>query len=251
MKNKGFIKLYRSVLSRPELTDLLTEEGGTGFGTYMMILLYLSQCDDLEGLYTNAQLSALASQARKSRAYINHIICDFGLFEIEGKRFRDSFMIEYSPARIKRFAGEEIEKEIEKENKEKPGGVCQKDTRPEPTTPQPPHDGSEEDSHAGSLPDGTRCVIGPSAYETIDLEGVRHDSHGNTVPWWAPPQTDVYCGWSVVSDRWVPLDELDRQTEHDRRKSMPSENFMMRSAYTQLNQSQQQYIQDEARRTHI
>ena len=138
MKNKGFIKLYRSVLSRPELTDLLTEEGGTGFGTYMMILLYLSQCDDLEGLYTNAQLSALASQARKSRAYINHIICDFGLFEIEGKRFRDSFMIEYSPARTKRFAGEEIEKEIEKENKEKPGGVCQKDTRPEPTTPQPP-----------------------------------------------------------------------------------------------------------------
>ena len=137
MKNKGFIKLYRSVLSRPELTDLLTEEGGTGFGTYMMILLYLSQCDDLEGLYTNAQLSALASQARKSRAYINHIICDFGLFEIEGKRFRDSFMIEYSPARTKRFAGEEIEKEIEKENKEKPGGVCQKDTRPEPTTPQP------------------------------------------------------------------------------------------------------------------
>jgi hypothetical protein len=94
-------------------------------------------------------------------------------------------------------------------------------------------------------------VIGPSAYETIDLEGVRHDSHGNTVPWWAPPQTDVYSGWSVVSDRWVPLDELDRQTEHDRRKSMPSENFMMRSAYTQLNQSQQQYIQDEARRTHI
>lgn len=129
MKNHGFVKLYRSVLSKPELTDLLAEEGSTGFGTYLMVVLYLSQCDDCEGMFTNGQLSTLAVQAKKSRAYVRHIICDYGLFVIEGKRFRDPFMNRYSPARNNRNAGEEIEKDI-KEIKEKGSAcVCLDDTQ--------------------------------------------------------------------------------------------------------------------------
>lgn len=34
-----FIKV-RNITELPEMFDLLTEEGSTGFGTYMMILLY-------------------------------------------------------------------------------------------------------------------------------------------------------------------------------------------------------------------
>ena len=119
MKNKGFIKLYRSMLSKPEMTDLVNEQGAVGFGVYMMIVLYLSQCDDFEGAYTNGQLQILADQARKSRAYIRHIIEDYGLFVIEGKRFHESFMTQYSHARKDMYAGEDIEIDKEKENKEK------------------------------------------------------------------------------------------------------------------------------------
>ena len=52
------------------------------------------------------------------------------MFVIEGKRFRDSFLNPYSPARKDRNAGEEIEIEEEKENKEKASSVCPDDTRP-------------------------------------------------------------------------------------------------------------------------
>ena len=38
MKNKGFIKLYRNVLTKPEMTDLVAEHGAEGFGVYMMLL---------------------------------------------------------------------------------------------------------------------------------------------------------------------------------------------------------------------
>ena len=47
---------------------------------------------------------------------MRHIIADYDLFMIEWKRFRDSFLNQYSPARKNRNAGEEIEIEEEKEN---------------------------------------------------------------------------------------------------------------------------------------
>ena len=140
MKNKGFIKLYRNVLSKPEVADLVAEQGAAGFGMYMMVALYLSQCDDYEGAFTNGQLSAFAVQAHKSRKFVQHIICDFSLFEVNGKRFKfasephqECVKNEYSPARSNRYAAEEIEIDIEKENKEKtPACVCLDDTQPAP-----------------------------------------------------------------------------------------------------------------------
>ena len=137
MKNKGFIKLYRNILSRPEMTELIAEQGAAGLGVYIIVMLYLSQCDDFEGAFTNGQLSSFAVQAHKSRKYVHHIICDFALFEVNGKRFRiasrlrhDCVKNEYSPARNNRYAGEEIEIDIEKENKEKQSAcVCLDDTQ--------------------------------------------------------------------------------------------------------------------------
>lgn len=141
MKNKGFIKLYRNVLSKPEVADLVAEQGAAGFGTYLIVLLYLSQCDDFEGAFTNGQLSAFAAQAQKTRRFVRHVICDYKLFEVSGNRFRIATesrqsinKIEtkpsYSPTRKNRYAGEEIEIDKEKENKEKPSAcVCLDDTQ--------------------------------------------------------------------------------------------------------------------------
>jgi hypothetical protein len=230
MKNRSFIKLYRNVLSKPEMTDLVAEEGAAGFGTYLIVLLYLSQCDDFEGAYTNGQLSTLAVLAKKSRAYVRHIIADYDLFVIEGKRFRDSFLNRYSPARNNRNAGEEIEIEEEKEIKEKAGSVCLDDTRPPESPPAAPR------------------PIGPSAYETVDREGLRRGNHGEPVPWWAPPQTDIRQVWSLTADCWRPPAGIDRHAERQKRQTMAKRDFMMKTAYETLAEHEQTRIQDHAKR---
>jgi hypothetical protein len=58
------------------------------------------------------------------------------LIEWKGSNLRTNN--QYSPARNNRNAGEEIEKEEEKENKEKAGCVCPDDTRPPESPPPPP-----------------------------------------------------------------------------------------------------------------
>jgi hypothetical protein len=162
MKNRGFIKLYRSMLAKPEMTDLVNEQGAVGFGVYLMIVLYLSQCDDNEGMFTNGQLRAFAAQAKTTRRNVRHIIEDFGLFEINGNRFKTATKSEessnktetkssHSHARTNRYAREDIEIDKEKENKEK----------------------------GTKVPD----IIGPSAYETVSRAGVRCGKHGEPVPW--------------------------------------------------------------------
>ena len=178
MKNKGFVKLYRSMLSKPEMTDLVNEQGAVGFGVYMMIVLYLSQCDDFEGAYTNGQLQSLADQARKSRAYIRHIIEDYGLFKIEGKRFHESFMNQYSHARTNRYAGEDVEIDIEKEKKEK--CVRRKGTH--------------------------------SEFETLRA-GRRYASHGQPLPADAPPQRRRNDMYSYIRHDWVPAEEFEKSAE--------------------------------------
>ena len=178
MKNKGFIKLYRSMLSKPEMTDLVNEQGAVGFGVYMMIVLYLSQCDDFEGAYTNGQLQILADQARKSRAYIKHIIEDYGLFVIEGKRFHESFMTQYSRARKDMYAGEDIEIDKEKENKEK----C------------------------------VRLNGTHSEFETVRA-GRRYASHGQPLPADAPPQRRRNDMYSYIRHDWVPAEEFEKSAE--------------------------------------
>ena len=48
-QNSSFIKVRRNITRLPETADLLAEEGSTGFGTYIMILLYLTECPDCVG----------------------------------------------------------------------------------------------------------------------------------------------------------------------------------------------------------
>ena len=189
MKNKGFIKLYRSMLSKPEMTDLVNEQGAVGFGVYMMIVLHLSQCDDNEGMFTNGQLSAFAAQAKTTRKNVRHIIEDFGLFEISGNRFKTATKSEessnktetkspHSHARNNRYAREDIEIEIEKEKKEK--CVRRKGTH--------------------------------SEFETLRA-GRRYASHGQPLPADAPPQRRRNDMYSYIRHDWVPAEEFEKSAE--------------------------------------
>ena len=227
MKNKGFVKLYRSMLSKPEMTDLVNEQGAVGFGVYMMIVLYLAQCDDYEGMFTNGQLSAFAAQAKTTRKNVRHIIEDFGLFEICGNRFKTATKSEeslnktetqspHSRARKDMYAGEDIEIDKEKENKEK----------------------------GAKVPD----MIGPSAYERVTRAGLRQGGHGEPVPWWAPPQHDVYMVWSLVADAWVAPSQIDAKAERDKHQAMKPQDFMMKTAWEVLPEDEQNRIQDYAKR---
>lgn len=189
MKNKGFIKLYRSMLSKPEMTDLVNEQGAVGFGVYMMIVLYLAQCDDNEGMFTNGQLRAFAAQAKTTRRNVRHIIEDFGLFEINGNRFKTATKSEessnktetkssHSHARKDMYAGEDIEIDIEKENKEK--CVRRKGTH--------------------------------SEFETLRA-GRRYASHGQPLPADAPPQRRRNDMYSYIRHDWVPAEEFEKSAE--------------------------------------
>ena len=189
MRNKGFIKLYRSMLSKPEMTDLVNEQGAVGFGVYMMIVLYLSQCDDNEGMFTNGQLSAFAAQAKTTRKIVRHIIEDFGLFEISGNRFKTTTKSEessnktetkspHSHARKDMYAGEDIEIDIEKEKKEK--CVRRKGTH--------------------------------SEFETLRA-GRRYASHGQPLPADAPPQRRRNDMYSYIRHDWVPAEEFEKSAE--------------------------------------
>ena len=189
MKNKGFIKLYRSMLSKPEMTDLVNEQGAVGFGVYMMIVLYLAQCDDYEGMFTNGQLRAFAAQAKTTRRNVRHIIEDFGLFEINGNRFKTATKSEessnktetkspHSHARNNRYAREDIEIEIEKEKKEK--CVRRKGTH--------------------------------SEFETLRA-GRRYASHGQPLPADAPPQRRRNDMYSYIRHDWVPAEEFEKSAE--------------------------------------
>ena len=227
MTNKGFIKLYRNVLTKPEMTDLVAEQGAAGLGVYIMVMLYLSQCDDYEGAFTNGQLSAFAAQARKPRSFVRQIICGYHLFEIQGKRFKVasksplnlneiSTKSSHSPARNNRYAGEEIEIDIEKENKEKGGKVSD--------------------------------MIGPSAYEMVDRAGLRHGHRGELVPWWASPQTDIRCVWSLCGNCWTTPDSINSKAERQQRQQMTDQDFMMKTAWEILGEDEQCSIQDHGRR---
>ena len=189
MRNKGFIKLYRSMLSKPEMTDLVNEQGAVGFGVYLMIVLHLSQCDDYEGMFTNGQLSAFAAQAKTTRRNVRHIIEDFGLFEINGNRFKTATKSEessnktetkssHSHARNNRYAGEDIEIDIEKEKKEK--CVRRKGTH--------------------------------SEFETLRA-GRRYASHGQPLPADAPPQRRRNDMYSYIRHDWVPAEEFEKSAE--------------------------------------
>ena len=147
--------LRRNLLSQPEMINLISEEGWAGVGIYVAINLYLSHCEGGWGAYTGRQLSAIAVNGKKHRGDVTRVIENYGLFVIEGSRFTSHWMLcqhgvdeeKFRHTRAHKTRAGEIEKDIEKENKEKGSAcVCHKDTQPEsvirPPLAPPTHEGN-------------------------------------------------------------------------------------------------------------
>ena len=130
--NRGFIKLQRELLMQPKVADLLAKEGAAGLGLYVAVNLYLAHCEGGWGVYNGRQLSTLAVQLKKHRSDAKRVICDYGLFVVEGTRFTSHWMQQLfgkdapkmlqscsTPACTYNSRAEDIDKDIEKENKEK------------------------------------------------------------------------------------------------------------------------------------
>ena len=242
---EGFIMLRRNLLSQPEIMNLINEEGWAGVGIYVAVNLYLSHCEGGWGAYTGRQLSAIAVNGKKHRGDVTRVIENYGLFVIEGSRFTSHWMLcqhgvddeKLRHTRASKTRAGEIEQDIEKENKEKGSAcVCHKDTQPESVIRPPLAPPTQEGN------------IGPSAYESVDRDGLRHAKGGELVPWWAPPQTDVYARWSMLKQRWIPLGDYDAKAEQERRNDMTPEDFMMKTAWEKLDETEHNRILDDARR---
>lgn len=231
MKNSGFLQLQRDLLSQPQIADMYAEEGATGLGLYVALNLYLSHCGGGWGIFTSKKLTAIAVEAHRHRGDVKRIIEDYDLFIVDTKtnRFTSPWIQQQfnkcatkihqscaTPAHTSSMRAEEIEVEIEKEKKEKGGKVSD--------------------------------VIGPSAYETVDRAGLRHGHKGEPVPWWASPQTDIRCVWSLSRNCWTTPDSLDAKAEQQQRQQMTDQDFMMKTAWETLNENEHQRIQDYGRR---
>ena len=244
----GYIRLQRNLLSIPEVADMYAKEGAAGLGIFVVLNLYLSHCEGGWGVCTDKRLSAIAVEAHKHRSDVKRVLSDYDLFIVdsENHRFTNQWMQQQygkdasqlrqscsTPARPYNMRADDLNLNLEKENKEKAGCVCPDDTR----LPKENH----------STPDPSE-VIGPSAYELVDRQGIRHGSQGETVPWWAPPQTDIRLRWSVIGDCWTPPELFSPADERQRRREMAQEDFMMKTAYERLPEQEHHRIQDYARR---
>ena len=127
-QNNGFIKLDRNLMSQSEISQLIDKEKMTGLGLYIVINLYLSNCEGGWGLYTNRQFKTLAMEAGTSWKVVKRVIDNYGFFIIDGNRFTSLWMQhQFAHAGKKKGSSranilmhaEEIEKDIEKKNKEK------------------------------------------------------------------------------------------------------------------------------------
>jgi len=191
MKNKGFIKLERELLMQPEVADMLAEEGAAGLGLFVAVNLYLAHCEGGWGVYNGRQLSTLAVQLKKHRSDVKRVICDYGLFVVEGTRFTSHWMLQLfgknaakmlqscsTPACINYSRAEDIDIDKDKEKKKK----CVR------------HDGTH------------------SEFETTRA-GRRYASHGQPLPGDAPPQRYRNYMYSYLRHDWVPVEEFNEKAE--------------------------------------
>ena len=190
MKNRGFIRLQRNLLSLPKVADMYAVEGATGLGLYVSINLYLSHCEGGWGVYSGRQMSVLAYEGHRRRSEVKRLINDYDLFVVDNKRFTSHWMQQQfdndankmpkrcsTPARTNYPRAEDIDKDIEKENKK-----CVR------------HNGTH------------------SEFETTRA-GRRYASHGQPLPADAPPQRRRNDMYSYLRHDWVPAEEFDEDTE--------------------------------------
>jgi hypothetical protein len=95
MKNKKispYVKLRRNLFNSNETAELMAEEGATGAGAFVLIMMYLAGCEDTVG--SLHCLPVLAAKCHKSKAFVLHIIRDYGLFTVVGNCFYSASLCE-------------------------------------------------------------------------------------------------------------------------------------------------------------
>jgi hypothetical protein len=92
-KNLVWYKFFANTFEKVELQQLMGEEGATGAGTFMIINEYLFNCDNAVGSLN--VLSRLAIKCHKSKAYLQHVLRDYGLYEIRNNRFECLLLNKY------------------------------------------------------------------------------------------------------------------------------------------------------------
>ncbi len=81
-RNAGFFKIKRNLLSLSDMQGILDEGGSGALGTWLIIMLHLSNCDNCIGSISPRELKAIAAEAKKRPTYILHIIEESGLFTV-------------------------------------------------------------------------------------------------------------------------------------------------------------------------
>lgn len=84
-KVSPYIKVRRNLFNSNEMAELMTREGATGAGTYIIICCYLCTCENAVG--SMLCIGEVAARCHKSKKYITHIITDFGLFDVNGDMY--------------------------------------------------------------------------------------------------------------------------------------------------------------------
>ena len=95
MKNKKlspYVKLRRNLFNSNETAELMAEEGATGAGAFVLIMMYLAGCEDTVG--SLHCLPVLAAKCHKSKAFVLHVIRDYGLFTVAGNSFYSASLCE-------------------------------------------------------------------------------------------------------------------------------------------------------------
>lgn len=83
-RNAGFFKIKRNLLSLSDMQGILDEGGSTALGTWLIIMLHLSNCENCVCSMSQRELNAIAAEAKKRTPYIIRIIVESGLFVIVG-----------------------------------------------------------------------------------------------------------------------------------------------------------------------
>ena len=233
-----YLKCRLDLYNSPDIQQLRHDKAAEGFGCLMVIALDLSRNSD--GIGTWDMIGGYAQICRKSKFYIMSIIKDYGRLDCNDAIFVCKIV-------SRSFA---IESSVDSQNDASDGCTISTRTRRADVsarTAQKDNDNHKEKENkekGGKVSD----MIGPSAYETVDRAGLRHGHRGELVPWWASPQTDIRCVWSLCADCWTTPDSIDPKAEQQQRQQMTDQDFMMKTAWETLSEDEQQNIQDHGRR---
>ena len=226
----------------PEMDALIEHEGAIAAqGAMLQLFRYLRLCHNAIG--NRRSLSKIARDSNCSEEWLWNIVTSYGLFIVEDD---ESFFSPYLSGLLHAAS---------KSSSSRTGRHAQKRARaPYNEDNHHKEDKKENKEKGGKVSD----VIGPSAYETIDRAGLRHGHRGEPVPWWASPQTDIRCVWSLCRDCWTTPDSINPKAERQQRQQMTDRDFMMKTAWETLSvmktawetlsEDKQQSIQDHGRR---